>query len=176
MQSFKPMIFTFIPIILILGWINAHLAYEPILPGEEFTTTIEFYKDLTGSATIIIPDEIELLNNKEQKIKPETDDGWLWDTEKAVARWKLKSDKKGEYLIQFEYDDQTYKKDVLITDKRNYAEIRTNINDKKIKTLNIDNDKMKPLSFNGIRLGWIWTYIIFSILTNLTLKKILKIH
>ena len=93
-----------------------------------------------------------------------------------MARWKLKSDKKGEYLIQFEYDDQTYKKDVLITDKRNYAEIRTNINDKKIKTLNIDNDKMKPLSFNGIRLGWIWTYIIFSILTNLTLKKILKIH
>ena len=35
-QSFRPLIFTFIPIILIFGWINAHLAWEPITPEQEF--------------------------------------------------------------------------------------------------------------------------------------------
>lgn len=176
MQSFKPMIFTFIPIILIFGWLNAHLAYEPIMPGEEFTTTVEFIKGMTGSATIIVPQNIEIVSEKEQNIGQVIDDGWLWDTERSVAVWKLRSDQKGDYLLQYDYDNKTYDKEVTITSDRNYAKITELINDKKVKSISIDNDKMKPISINGLKLGWIWTYIIFSILTNIVLKKLLKIH
>ena len=41
-HSFKPMIFTMIPILLIFGWLNAHLAYEPIRPEELFGVTATF--------------------------------------------------------------------------------------------------------------------------------------
>src|SRR3989344_2060351 len=40
MQSLKSTLYSFLPIILIFGWMNAHLAYIPILPGQEFGTKI----------------------------------------------------------------------------------------------------------------------------------------
>ncbi len=175
MQSFKPMIFTFIPIILIFGWLNAHLAFEPITAGEEFLTTIEF-KDITGSATIIVPEDLQVISENEQQINTVTDEGWLWDSEKSVATWNLKSDQEGEYLIEYKYNDKTYKKDVVVTSERKYAETIKQVNDDNVKTITIENEKMKPLKFNGLRLGWLATYIIFSILTNIILKKVLKIH
>lgn len=175
-QSFKPMLFTMIPILLIFGWLNAHLAYEPIMPGQEFTTTVEFAKDITGSATIVVPENIEIIDDEQQQIKTIEEEGWIWDTEKSIARWKLKSDNEGEYLLEFKYDNKTYKKDVLVTNERNYAKITEPVNNNHVKTINIDNGKMRPLSFIGLKLGWIWTYIIFSVLTNLALKKTLKIH
>jgi len=176
MQSFKPMIFTFIPIILVFGWLNAHLAFVPIIPGQEFTTTIEFKDEITGSATITVPENIKIVGDKEQEIKKIKQEGWLWDKEKNVAEWKLKSETENEYLLEYKYEDNIYKKDVLVTNEKNYAEISKPINDDFVNSISINNEKMKPLSFNGIRLGWIWTYILFSIVTNITLKKVLKIH
>ncbi len=41
-QSFKPMLLTFIPVIIIFGWLNANIAYEPIMPGQEFNATAVF--------------------------------------------------------------------------------------------------------------------------------------
>jgi len=41
-HSMRSMLFTFIPIILIFGWMNANLAYEPIVPNQEFTTSVLF--------------------------------------------------------------------------------------------------------------------------------------
>ena len=47
-HSLKPTLITFLPIILIFGWLSAHLAYLPIESGQEFTTTIAFDKGTTG--------------------------------------------------------------------------------------------------------------------------------
>ncbi len=176
MQSFKPMLFTFIPIILIFGWINAHLAYMPIMPGQEFTTTMELGSEITGNVTIIPPENIDILGNKEQEIKTEIDDGWLWDSEKSIATWNLKAKQEGEYLLEYKYGEKTYKKDVIVTKTSNYAEITKFVNDDNVKSININNEKMKPLKIGGFGIGWIWTYILFSIVTNLLLKKLLKIH
>ena len=35
-KSMKPTIITFIPIILIFGWMQAHLAYAPLIPDQPF--------------------------------------------------------------------------------------------------------------------------------------------
>ena len=42
MHSMKPTLFTMLPIILIFGWLNAHMAYHPLLPCREFTATVNF--------------------------------------------------------------------------------------------------------------------------------------
>lgn len=176
MQSFKPMLFTFIPIILIFGWLNAHLAYVPIMPGEEFTTSFELDSDIMGNITIIPPENIEVSGNFTQQTQTEIDDGWLWDSEKSVATWTLKTEKEGNYLLEYKYKDKTFKKEVIITKGKNYAEITKYVDDDEAKGISINNEKMKPLSIKGYGIGWIWTYILFSIVTNLVLKKILKIH
>jgi uncharacterized membrane protein (DUF106 family) len=41
-QSFKSMLYTFIPLIILFTWMSANIAYEPINPGEEFTVTAKY--------------------------------------------------------------------------------------------------------------------------------------
>ena len=42
MHSLKPTLITFIPIILIFGWMSSTFAYESIKPGQEFSVTLFF--------------------------------------------------------------------------------------------------------------------------------------
>lgn len=174
-MSFKPTLYTFIPIILIFGWLNAHLAYEPIMPGQEFTTTIEFDKNIIGNAELIPPKNFTLISDTVQNLTTVTEKGWFWDTQKTTAVWKLKPEKEGDFLIEFKFNNKSFKKDIIITTTKNYAAITKVIGTDQVKSISIDNEKMRPLKPIGLKLGWIWTYILFSILTNIILKKALKI-
>lgn len=159
MHSMKPTLITFIPIIIIFGWLNANLAYEPILPDTEFTTTAMFAQGTTGNVVLEVPEQIEILNNEIQEIKDD----------KAV--WQLKGE-QGEYILDYTYEDQTYQKELLITNEQAYKQPIKRIKDSNLKIIQIDNDKLRPL----FGLSWIWTYIIFSIIFSMSLRKILKLH
>lgn len=159
MHSMKPTLITFIPIILIFGWLNAHIAYEPIMPGQEFTTAAIFDKGVIGDITIKVPEEIQLLSDAEQQISD------------AKAEWLLKGE-AGEYLLEYDYNNATYKKEVLITTERAYANPLQKVKNNNLKELTLSNEKVRPL----FGLSWIWTYIIFSIVFSMILRKILKIH
>lgn len=159
MQSFKPTIITIIPIFLIFAWLNAHLAYEPIKPGQEFTTTAVFKKDITGAATIVVPEGIKLIGDDTQEIK----DG--------QAKWKL-SGENGEYVLEYKFDDKSFTREVLITEEKDYKSPVVNVKDNEIKSLKIDNGPVKPIW----KLNWIWTYIISAIAFSMLFRKILKIY
>ena len=159
MHSLKPTLITFLPIIIIFGWLNAHLAYEPIMPGQEFTTTAIFEPGTMGSITLLIPEQIELLSDAKQEIK------------NNQATWNLKG-ATGEYILEYKFNEKTYKKELLITDKRDYKPPIEKIKDDSLKELRISNQKVRPL----FGLSWIWTYIIFSIVFSMVLRKILKLH
>src|SRR3989344_6394446 len=59
MHSMKSTIFTILPIIIIFGWLNANLAYEPILPGQEFSVSATFAKGISGNISLYAPEGIE---------------------------------------------------------------------------------------------------------------------
>ncbi|MBW2977788.1 DUF106 domain-containing protein [Candidatus Woesearchaeota archaeon] len=162
-HSMKPTLITFIPIIIIFGWLHAHLAYEPIMPGQEFTTNVLFKEGTAGSVELIVPEQLTLLTNTTQQI---TDN---------KASWQLKGP-EGEYLLEYVFNDQTFSKDLLITDKQDYKEPIKKISDSQISTITIDYKKMVPLNIFGWKVGWLGTYIIFSIVFSMSLRKILKIH
>ena len=162
MHSMKPTLITFIPIIIIFGWLNAHLAYEPINPGEEFIATAILEDDSEGIIKILTsPKGIEIVNNATQVIIDNK------------AEWVLKGN-LGNYLLEFDFEDKVYKRDVLITEERSYEKPIMLVKDSKIKSLNINNEKVKPIP--GLNLGWLWVYIIFSIIFSISLRKILKLH
>lgn len=163
MHSMKPTLITFIPIIIMFGWLNGHLAYLPITPDSEFTTTAMFEKGTEGQIELVAPEEIEIISEPEQEIK------------EKEARWKLKGP-GGNYLLEYNFKDSTYTKDLLITEKQQYVEPEKKIGEDGLKTIKIDNEKLKPLNLFGWRLGWLGTYIIFSIVFSISLRKILKIH
>lgn len=163
MHSMKPTLITFIPIILVFGWMQGHFGYEPIMPNQEFTSTLFFKEGTTGSVTIIAPEQITVLTNTTQNIT------------NNVASWKLKGE-EGEYLLEYEYNDQKFTKDLLITNKQLYKEPIKNIKDSQITAIKIDNSKQIVLDLFGWKLGWVGTYIIFSIIFSLIIRKLLKVH
>ena len=176
-HSFKPMIFTFIPIIIIFGWLNAHMAFYPIMPGQEFDVKLTFdLEDLGKSISIVsvIPeDQLEIINGAKQtieqnKTKTLFSEKWVW-----MANWKLKGP-EGTYTLVYSFDDDTraYEKDLIITTERKYAVPEKRINDgSSLKSIKIMNEPIKPL----FGLGWIWTYIIFSMVFSMIIRKVLNV-
>lgn len=163
MHSLKPTLITFLPIILIFGWLSANFAYDPIMPNTEFTTTAVFEEGANGKISLNVPEGVEILNDKEQEIK------------EGTARWTLKGI-TGKYILEYNYNENIYDKEVLITEEKEYIEPLKEIEKDGIKSISIDNEKKRPLNLFGWRLGWLGTYIIFSIAFSMSLRKLLKLH
>ena len=176
-HSFKPMIFTFIPIIIIFGWLNANMAYYPIMPDQEFDVMLTF--DLEGlekniSLVSVIPeDQLEMINGATQTVERNKTKKFLGEKWVGIANWKLKGP-EGTYTLVYSFDDdaRAYEKDLIISEERKYALPEKKINDgSSLKSIKVMNEPIKPL----FGLGWIWTYIIFSMIFSMTIRKALKV-
>ncbi|MFC1752667.1 EMC3/TMCO1 family protein [Thermoproteota archaeon] len=163
MKSMKPTLFTFIPIIIIFGWLNSHLAFAPIIPGEEFTTSIVLEEGATGEATLEVPEGVEVVDDTTKQITG------------SAVQWKLKGD-YGEHLLGYNVNGNEYTKDVLITEEQAYAPIVQKVDNGIVKSISIDNSKLIVLNLFGWKLGWLGVYIIFSLVFSMGLRKLLNIY
>lgn len=171
-HSMKSTLFTLIPVIIIFGWANAHLAYDPILPGQEFTVEAGFSRGMSGTIELIAPEGILVQGNSTKIIE----DG------KVV--WVLKGE-EGDYIdgnaLEFEYDDKVAYKDLIITTEPRYSNPVESIKGVPgLKTVKIANEQKKvvnmPFRFLGYGGGWLGTYIIFSMIFSSLLRKWMKIY
>jgi len=179
MHSMKPTLITFLPIILIFGWLNAHMAYWPIVAGEDFTVTAAFDDGTTGSITIIPPPGVDITNGATQIIR---------DNE---ARWVLEA-QADEYTLEYKYQDRTFSNSLIVTESRNdrrYAKpmlssTDLSMEDTPLQTLTMSNERIHPLQQIPIirsipwigGFGWLGTYILFSITFSIALRRILKVY
>ncbi len=175
MHSMKPTLVTFIPLIIIIGWLSSNLAYAPIIPDSEFTVSAVFEEGSDGPIMLLETEGLKLLSEEEQTISPYKKEGFFSSENLGKADWKLKGP-TGEYLLEFEYEGEKYKKELLITEEQAYKEPEKEIEDSELKKLKINNEKLKPLNLFGWEIGWLGTYIIFSIIFSMSLRKILKLH
>ncbi len=180
MHSFKPTLFTFIPIILIFGWLNAHMAYYPLVAGNQFSVVINFADGTTGSVTMTAPQGITLLDEATQTIQSNSVD------------WALEGD-AGTYTLDYKLDGTEFSHSLIITSSmgdRQYAKPVLNpgdlglSKDSGLQSLTISNKKIQP--FKEIPLlgsipwvggfGWLGTYIVFSIIFSILMRKVLKVY
>lgn len=162
-HSMKATLFTFIPIILIFSWMNGHYAYIPIMPGQDFTTTVISERGISDYIELSVPEGINIKDEAKKQITSDT------------ISWTLNGD-KGEYLLEYKINEKTYTKDIIITSEQNYAEPVKNIKDSKIKAIKIDYNPLKIVNLLGWKIGWLGTYIIFSIAFSIILRKIMKVY
>lgn len=162
-HSLKPTIITFIPIILIFGWMSSTFAYESIKPQQEFSVTAFFEKNLNGNVELIAPGEITLIGDKIKKI------------ENDKAMWALKGT-EGEHILEFVYNGEKQQKNILITNNDKYIEPIKKISNSQIKSIQINYVPKKILNLFGWKLGWLGTYIIFSIIFTMGLRKVMKVY
>ena len=160
MQSMKPTLVTFIPIILILGWLNAHLAYDPLLPGKDFSVKVVLDK-VTTDADLVVPEGLEIVGNK--------------SVSAGEVVWKVNG-KEGDYILEFKTNQGSYFKDVKITSSKDYKTAIVKVSKSGIKRVEIGNDKIIIMNLFGWKLGWLGSYIILSLIFSLGLRKLMKLH
>ncbi|MBI3032433.1 DUF106 domain-containing protein [Candidatus Woesearchaeota archaeon] len=177
MQSLKPTLLTFIPLILIFGWLHAHMGYYPIVQDQEFSTTLEFEDPTVGNVSIIIPQNIEMLTDRVQPILEN----------KATFIMKGKA---GQYILKYNVSNdigEEHKNEIIIAENQELTEYKppiTLIKKSKLKKIIMSNKKVQP--FQGIPVlqsipwiggfGWLGTYIIFSIIFSISLRKVMKVY
>jgi uncharacterized membrane protein (DUF106 family) len=159
--SMKPTLVTFIPIIVIFGWMHAHLAYEPILPNQDFTVTANF-KNSIDVVSLSVPEGLTMISDSTQMV---VDD---------KANWLLKGG-LGEYVLEYEFEGAKYNQELLIANELAYKQPIKTIKNDRLKSLQINNEKLKVMNLFGWQLGWLGTYIIFSLIFSLSLRKMMNL-
>jgi len=179
MHSFKPTLITFLPIILIFGWLNANMAYYPLIEDTQFSITAEFEEGTAGLITLKSPDGVNILGGAQKDIL------------NSKAEWVLTGE-AGDYSVSYEFGDQIFDHSLIIAQNskdRRYAKPQLrpadfNLKDTQLKEIVVSNKKVKPLQQIPLiksipwigNFGWLGTYILFSILFSITLRRILKVY
>lgn len=164
-HSMRATFITIIPIIIFFGWMNVHLAYEPIYPGERYGLTAEFKEGLTGEAALVVDEGTELLSPVEQPIN-------------SKLTWNLKS-QTGEHFLTVKTGTEEQTKKVLATTELKYEQPISFYPHSDITKIQINYNKLRPLgqlSLLGWQPGWLGLYILFSIVFSLALRKVLKVY
>ncbi len=147
------------------------------MPDQEFDVRLTFDMEGLGrniSLVSIIPeDQLEIINGATQTVEQNKTKKFLGEKWVGMANWKLKGP-EGIYTLVYSFDDdaRAYEKDLIITGERKYALPEERVNDgSSLKSIKIMNEPIKPL----FGLGWIWTYIIFSMIFSMTIRKVLNV-
>lgn len=163
MQSMKSTLYSIVPIIIIFGWMSANFAYNPILPHQDFTTTIVFEENVNGVIELSVPVGITLDGSSKKEIKD------------SSVKWVLSGD-GGEYLLEYLFEGKKYNKEVLITDENRYKEPMKRVRDGIVESIEIEHKPKKLLNLLGWKVGWLGTYIIFSIIFSILIRRIIKVY
>lgn len=161
MESMKPTLYYMIPLIILFGWLGSHLAYEPILPGQEFSIEV-LVDDYGGNISINVPKGIELTSENVKKI------------ENKLSIFTMKGE-EGEYLFEFNADNKIFNVEVVVSPKK-YTDPIKKFNNELIKEIRASNKKLIVLNLFGWKIGWLGTYIIFSIVLGSLLRKLMKVY
>ena len=164
MESLKPTLVTFIPIILIFGWLSGHYSVEPLPPGTQFSVDAHFSTPEESGIRITAPPELELRSDRYATIGA------------GKGEWFLNATAQGRYTLLFDYANKTYTKLVLITTQRSYEDPELTVNEHGLSDITVNHLPLTVLNLFGWKLGWLGAYIIFSILFSLIFRKALKVY
>ena len=164
-HSMKPTLFTMLPLILMFGWLNSHIAYEPISPGQSFEVWVNMQSSAEGFVELeVYPDNPDFV----------FETGYSQEIIDGEARWRLKGP-PGDFDLRYSYNEEIATQELLITDNPKYNTPTVSASGS-FRQLNIGNARVEPLSFIGLGWSWIWSYILMSIGFSMVIRKLLKVH
>jgi uncharacterized membrane protein (DUF106 family) len=191
-HSMKPTLFTFIPLIIIFGWLSANLAYAPVMPDAKMDVYAFFYdNNMTKDAVMIVPEGVTLLSNStayvnviyagnkmlfnNPNLANARYNGFL-DPKKDIyyAGWKIKGT-TGLHNLEIKVNGKSYFKDVLMS-RSKYVNPLEKVDDGTVLGIAVDQKGQTVIDIFGFTIGWFWSYVIFSILFSMLLRKALKVY
>ncbi|MBI5390973.1 DUF106 domain-containing protein [Candidatus Woesearchaeota archaeon] len=165
MESFKPTLITFIPLIFMFAWMNAHLAYHALPPDQPFTLTAYVQDGVTGTVELF-PNGLELQGNATQIIS------------QSKVSWQL-SGKERIYTVNIRFQENVYEQIIQI-DPVLYQNPEKLIRKNGVEKIVVTMNRVRPLGndFNlfGWYPGWLGVYITLSLVFSMTLRKVMGVH
>ena len=176
MQSMRSILFTIIPVMIIFIYLQGHVAFTAIAPGEEFSMILDYREpQAIGDVPIILPESMALINRT-----PYEKSGFLgFGSVNGEMVSVSGPDEPGEYTILFGSDNATVNRTVIITEGREYASPSVGFRDSPIRSAAIQYDGLRILDISwlpGWLQGWLAVYIIFTLILTNVLRKLFKVH
>ncbi len=157
-HSLRPTLITFIPIILLFGWVSAHFAFEPLALGEEFTLSVELSEP--GNVSIEASAGLAVSGESTKVVKD------------SVAIFTLKGE-EGEHTVTVMAG--AVSQTITVKIGKSYAQVKIPGRQAPIKQMTIGNKPLTVLNLFGWKLGWLGTYILLSIIFSMALRRFLKV-
>lgn len=158
-KSLKPAIYTFIPIIIVFGWMAANLAFAPIAVGDSVNVSLE----LEEPAWVTLEASgMHIEGAAEQE-----------SLERQVS-WVVSADAVGNYTLLFRTrDGEETSRELVVGERASSSEVS---HQAPFKQSVVEYPKATPLgdfSLFGYEPGWLITYILFSIVLSLLMRKVM---
>ena len=174
-SSLKSTLYTFLPLIIIFGWMTANLAWMPIMPNDGFGVNVELEKGTVGSLELILPDSLVLTEGEARK-----------ELSNNKMSWGGIAGPAGEHTVSVKHypSEEEVFATLLITEEQRYLNPITIVRDSDIfNQVTIEHEKL--LIFAGIpvlenfpilkNMNWFWGYFLFSIIFSTASRKIMKV-
>ncbi len=162
-HSFKPLLYTLLPLLIVFGWMQSHLAFQPIMPGEEFSVSVELAEGASGQVSLsVVPEGLSIIGNASQPAAP-------------LLSWRLRGG-AGWYTLRFSLDGESVEKEVLVG--RGGALSASESYEGLFHRVTVGYEPIRPLgsfSLFGWRPGWFGTYVLLSFLFSILFRKLFHV-
>lgn len=172
-SSMKSTLYTFLPLIIFFGWLGAHLAFAPLIPGMDFSVDVQTLPGATGELSLNLPEELNSNSNLTQSISNNS------------AKWLVQGP-AGFYDLSVSHSETGEEQffSLIISEKQEYVEpIHKMDASEAFELITVGNEKLGI--FEGVFLfgsipwiktwGWFGAYFLFSIIFSTSLRKALKL-
>ena len=106
--SAVPMLWTIVPLALVVAQLEFHYGYAPLRPGEEFLVTARLDSGITQSArpaaALEAPDGLEVQTPA------------LWIPSRRELVWRMRAKTRGDYAVSVRVGEQTFEKSVRVAE------------------------------------------------------------
>jgi uncharacterized membrane protein (DUF106 family) len=173
-HSLKPTLYTFLPIIIVFAWLNAHMMFYPLAPQQEFTLTMTTADNVAGEASLVLlPSQgIAVLDSQTKNVTAVPNQKY------SQAAWKLKGD-AGTYKATVSLGGQSVEKQFSISAVKGDYLPPLQTYKGSVAKVEVSNERIHPFgqyfSLFGWQPGWLATYIILSILLSIGIRKVLNV-
>jgi uncharacterized membrane protein (DUF106 family) len=171
--SMKSTLYTFLPLIIFFGWLGAHLAFAPLVPGVPFSVNVTPTTGLTGEFTLEVPQGFSIIGNATKPVS-------------QMVSWSVVANTTGSSGLTIRHSPSGEEQfvPVIISNGYDYEEPLHKIDSSQaFSTILLGNEKL--LIFKGIPLlgsipwiknwGWFGAYFLFSIVFSTALRKAMKL-
>ena len=162
-HSFKPTLITFLPLILIMGWLQANMAFDPIPPDSVFSVAVTTDKDFVGVVELLETPTVAVIGDRNQTPR------------NGMAVFDLKAP-EGMHSLQFSAGGAQFDIDAVVSSGRAYGAQTKAIKRNGIRQIAVSYPKNILLDLGFLKLGWIGTYIVLSLIFSVGLRKVLKVY